>query len=256
MPHDPLGHQDALYTSANPTRRRLHRQRRNLIIRCLQSCGGPTCKASLEIGPGSCIYVPTLLQLSEQVTAADIEPAFLDRARDLAKHEPRLTVIGDDITRSQLPPGHYSLILCTEVIEHLTESSSALATMADLLHADGHLVLSTPQRWSIMESCARIALLPGIITAIRWLYQESVEPTGHINLLTEKQLLRQCQAAGLRITQQHRLGCYLPFIAEFGGLRGARWLARLEKSIAGSRWSWMLWTQLYILKKSNPRPHV
>jgi 2-polyprenyl-3-methyl-5-hydroxy-6-metoxy-1,4-benzoquinol methylase len=253
MAADPLVHQETLYRSANPTRRRLHRQRRNLIIRLLRDCGPAQAagRTGLEVGPGSCTYLPTLLELCSRVTAADVEPAFLARARQLAEGEPRLAAVPDDIARSALPAGHFSLILCSEVIEHIADSRPALAGLARLLRPGGRLVLSTPQRRSAMECCARIALAPGVIHLARLVYGESVEPTGHINLLTVRQLERQFAAAGLRIVRRALSGLYLPLIAEFGGLRGARWLARREAGIADSRLSWLLWTQAYVLERAD-----
>ena len=251
MGADPLVHQDTLYRSSNPTRRRLHRQRRNLIIRLLRDCARPggIPGPGLEVGLGSCTYLPTLLDLCPQVTAADIEPAFLARARLLAEREPRLAVELDDLCRSRLPAGGFSLILCSEVIEHIADSRPALASLARLLSPGGKLVLSTPQRWSAVEACARPALAPGIIPLTRLAYGESVQPTGHVNLLTARQLERQIAGAGLRIVRRELCGCYLPLIAEFGGVRGARWLARQEARLVRSRLSWLLWTQAYVLER-------
>lgn len=252
MSSDPLAHQDTLYRSSNPTRRRLHRQRRNLIIRLLRDCGpGRTAdRPGLEVGPGSCTYLPTLLELCSQVTAADIEPAFLTRAQTIAEREPRLTATLDDLGRSALPAGHFSLILCSEVIEHIADSQPALTSLTRLLRPGGRLVLSTPQRWSAMEICARLALAPGVISLARLVYGESVEPTGHINLLTVTRLERQFATAGLRIVHRELCGCYLPLVAEFGGRCGARWLARRESWLARSRLSWLLWTQAYVLERA------
>ncbi len=250
MATDPLSHQDTLYQSSNPTRRRLHRQRRNRIIRLLHECGPRTAdRPGLEVGPGCGTYLPTLLNVCSQVSAADIEPLFLDRARSLARSEPRLTVALDDLSRSALPTGYFDLILCSEVIEHIADSRPALLSLARLLRPGGRVVLSTPQRWSIMEVCARLALAPGLITLARWVYGESVQPTGHINLLTKEQLEEQFTAAGLRVVRREVYGCYLPLVAEFGNVVGARWLANREASFAYSRCAWMLWTQAYILKR-------
>ena len=207
--------------------------------------------SGLEVGPGSCTYVPTLLEICSHVTVADIEPAFLNRAKELAAHEPRLTVTTDDLTRSSLPIGHFSLILCSEVIEHIPDSAPALQGLARLLRPGGRLVLSTPQRWSAMETCARLGLAPGVIQVARWVYGESVEPTGHINLLSRKQLEQQIFNAGLRISHCQLCGFYLPLIAEFCCIFGSRWLARQEGAINKSRWSWLLWTQVYVLERND-----
>ncbi len=254
MGRDPLVHQDTLYRSANPTRRRLHRGRRNLILRLLRASGSAPAseRPGLEVGPGCCTYVPTLLDLCSQVTVTDIEPAFLARAKDLARVQPRLLVASDDIRRSALPAGHFALILCSEVLEHVADSGPVLGSLARLLRPGGRLVLSTPQPWSAVETCARLGLAPGLIHLTRLVYGESVEPTGHINLLSRRELELQIAGAGLRILRRELCGAYLPALAELGGVRGGRWLARREAWLRGSALSWLLWTQAYVLERTAP----
>ena len=91
-----LALQETLYTSRNPTRRWLHRTRRERIERMLRraAADGPTGRA-LEVGPGSGVYLPILAELFEEVVAADVEEEFLDNARRLAQVHGNLVPVAD-----------------------------------------------------------------------------------------------------------------------------------------------------------------
>lgn len=239
--------QETLYTSSNPTRRWLHCSRRDWINSQIEA-GEPVSRA-LEVGPGAGGYLPVLASNATEVVAADIEDAYLDQARRRVESIPSLTCIKDDITATKLPPDSFNLILCTEVIEHIANSEAALAGLHRILLPGGTLILSTPQRYSPLEVCAKIAFLPGIINLVRWIYREAVIETGHINLLTETELKAQILDAGLTIRAQYKSGFYLPLVAEFFGGPGQTLLQLLEGKLRGSRLSWLLWTQYYILTK-------
>jgi len=252
--------QQTLYTSRNPTRRWLHCGRRDWIVQVLRSQGESVPRA-LEVGPGSGEYLPTLMALADLVVATDIQWAYLSNARDKvgyapsgyapSGYAPSLVCVCDDISNSALVGGRFELILCTEVIEHLADSTTALNCLSGLLSAEGVLILTTPQRFSTLELVGRIALLPGIIWLIRKIYAEPVLPMGHINLLSAAQLRVQLDCAGLKIVQQHKCGFYLPLLAEFTGEWGTRLLKKLESRLQHSRWSGLLWTQCYVLKRKT-----
>jgi len=248
MPDDAelLALQDTLYTSSNPTRRWLHISRRDWILQRIQAQVG-TCNRALEVGPGSGVFLPALAEVSLSVTASDIEPAYLQRARELATDMPALDCVLDDITDSALEGGSFELILCSEVIEHIADSRPALAGLARLLAPGGRLILTTPQRYSPLEVCAKIAFLPGIIQLVRLFYREPVLKTGHINLLTEGTLREQISDAGLQVEKSEKLAFYLPLVAELGGRTGQRFLAWCERKLRGSRLSGLLWVQCYEL---------
>ena len=241
--------QETLYTSKNPTRRWLHTVRRDWINSALRSCASHTeSTRSIEIGPGAGGYLPLLSELSRRVTAADIELEYLEHARTVTADLKNLDFVTDDITRSQLPEGVFDLVLCTEVIEHIADSQAALNGLKKLLSPDGRLVLSTPQRYSPLELCCKIAFLPGIIDLVRWVYREPIIPTGHINLLTETELKRQISEAGFFIEDEYKSGLYLPVIAEAMGGFGLEVEKFLERKVRGSCFAWLLWTQYYVLR--------
>jgi SAM-dependent methyltransferase len=231
-----LALQDTLYASRNPTRRWLHAERRAWIEGALRRLAAGGARTAVEVGPGSAVYLPLMRELFAEVTATDVEEAFLARAREVEG----VRVVRDDVTRSALPAGAFDVVLCSEVIEHLRDPRAALRGLRRLLAPGGTLVLSTPLRWSPLEVLGRVAFLPGVVRVVRAAYREPVLPTGHTGLLSERALRRELAAAGLGVSESARTGLYLPLVAELGGERGQRLLARLARS------GRLAWTQLYL----------
>ncbi|MEH1944087.1 MAG: class I SAM-dependent methyltransferase [Nostoc sp.] len=241
--------QQTLYISKNLTRRWLHCTRRDWIINKIQAIvANKQHNRALEVGPGSGIYLPILAELFEQVTASDVEYAYLKYASNLREMYSNLSFIVDDITNTKLPDASFDLILCTEVIEHIADSISAIAGMHRLLKPGGLLILSTPQRWSPLELMAKIAFMPGIIDLVRLIYREPILETGHINLMTSEEVVRQLESVGFHICERFKSGMYLPFIAEFGGKIGLNFERWLESKIINGAIDWLLWTQYYIVE--------
>ncbi len=249
--HELVALQEALYTSNNPTRRWLHCVRRDWTVDALHRYSSPeTCEGSsaLEVGPGSGIYLPVLASLFQQVYGSDIEHAYLKHAQTALAETGNVSLVIDDITDSELPQHSFDLILCSEVVEHITNSQAAITQMRRLLKPGGVLVLSTPQRYSPLELLARIAFLPGIIQLVRLIYREPILDSGHINLMTESQVTKQLETAGFNIVERHKSGMYLPFIAEFTGFLGLRVEQFLEQKVYKGPLDWLLWTQYYVAR--------
>jgi len=248
--------QETLYTSRNPTRMWLHTSRRDWVNNALKSCAKRhKVNRSIEVGPGAGGYLPLLSSLSERVIAADIEQEYLQYAQELLNDPTNdltnVQCVTDDITQSRLPAGEFDLVLCTEVIEHIANSQAALSGLRRLLSPNGRVVLSTPQRYSPLEICSKVAFLPGIIELVRFIYREPIIPTGHINLLTEKDLKKQLNEAGFVILEEFKCGLYFPVVAETLGQIGLKIERWLEKKIKGSALDGMLWTQCYVLKAKD-----
>ena len=230
-----LALQDTLYASRNPTRRWLHAARRAWIEDALRRAAASGARTAIEVGPGSGVYLPLMVELFASVTATDVEEAFLARAREMDG----VRALRDDVTRSALAEASFDVVLCSEVIEHVPDPAPALRGLRRLLAPGGTLILSTPLRWSPLELLGRVAFLPGIVQVVRLVYREPILPTGHVGLLSERALRRELAAAGLRVRRAAKTGLYLPLVAEAGGERGRRALERL--SLRGR----LLWTQLY-----------
>jgi SAM-dependent methyltransferase len=237
---------ETLYESGNPTRRWLHCSRRDWIVGRLRACARERPGRAIEIGFGAGIYLPALAESFAEVVASDLDQAHLDHARSIAAKYPNLELRRDDILHSKLPAHSFSMALCSEVIEHIPDTARVLAGIHRLLEPGGILLLSTPQRWSLMEMAAKIAFLPGIVGIVRRIYGEAVFDMEHINLMTARATERQLSGAGFRIRERHKSGMYIPLIAEFGGERGRIFEEWLERRVRGHALDSMLWTQYYV----------
>lgn len=239
--------QRTLYTSRNPTRRWLHTSRRDIIINMVRGCalqgvGGQ----ALEVGFGSGVYLPTLAEHFEKVVGSDVESTYFDHSRSVVLSYPNVSLVKDDITCTKLPRSSFDVVLCTEVVEHISDSAVALANMHDLLKPGGTLVLSTPQPYCPLEVAAKIAFLPGIINIVRLIYQEPIIETGHINLMSSQKVIGQLEKAGFTIRESFKSGMYVPLIAEFAGQRGLQLEKWLEGKLKRGPLDWLIWTQYYI----------
>ena len=240
--------QRTLYTSANPTRRWLHCTRRDWITDAVRRWAPSMRTQALEVGPGSGVYLPLLSGLFDHVFATDIELAYLRFAAPLASEFPNLQLLADDITASKLQPRCFDLILCTEVVEHIADARAALAGIRRLLKPGGVLVLSTPQPYSPLELAGKVAFLPGIIELVRLIYRESIMDTGHINLMSARNLEKQLIELGFDIVERYKSGLYLPLVAEFAGQYGLKLEQWLEEQLRGGPAEGLLWTQYYVAR--------
>lgn len=221
--------------------------RRHWIADALRRCtpeGGSD--RALEVGYGSGIHFPILTELYKEVIATDVEDAYLSHGKALMARYSNLSIVPDDITDTKLAPGSFDLILCTEVIEHIADSASAIAAMHRLLKPGSTLVMSTPQRWSLLELTAKVAFMPVIIDLVRLIYREPILDTGHLNLMTDEQVTAQLEGCGFRIRERFKSGMYVPLVAEFMGRPGLNLEQWLESKLRDGPLDWLLWTQYYI----------
>jgi len=252
MKNELVGLQETLYNSRNPTRRWLHRTRMDWIVHKLRRFAGEEgIRKVLEVGIGSGIYLPVLADLFENVVAIDIEDSYIDNAISMTQDLNNVSIIKDDITETGLDEKSFDLILCSEVIEHIPDSNKAFAGMRRLLKNGCPLILSTPQPWSPLELLSGIAFLPGVIDVVRHIYKEPILKTGHINLMTEKEVTRQLAENRFRIRERHKSGLYIPLIAEFTGETGLRLEKWVESRIRKQPLDWALWTQYYVAEPES-----
>lgn len=239
--------QKTLYASKNPTRRWLHNRRREWVEHAIRDHAKNGTGTALEIGPGSGLYLPLLSECFEKVVAIDVEESFLQNALLCSNEYEHVYCVRDDITATALPSAAFDLILCSEVIEHIEDSESALRNMRRLLKKDGILVLTTPHKYCPLELCSRIAYLPGIIDLVRRVYREPILDAGHINLMTGHRLQQLLEKTGFTVKSQEAFGCYIPLVAEFFGSFGLAAEQKIEKMLSKTRLQGLLWTQAYIL---------
>ena len=238
-----IAFQANLYADPNPTRRSLHGARREWVEQSLAGVGPGT--HILEVGVGCGIFTQFLSRTGAQVTAIDINPDFIESVQGL----PNVSAHVRDATRP-FDIGNQDVVLSSEVLEHVPPDRS-LAMLREIrasLKPGGLFVLTTPQRYAMIELAARLLRFPVLLALARKVYGD-VDELGHINLLTASQLQRQLAAAGFCIEQQQRFGFYLPVIADFGGKTGRDVLRRIEPVIGRLPvLRGLLWTQAYVLR--------
>jgi SAM-dependent methyltransferase len=241
-----IGLLETLYDSRNSTRRWLHCTRRDWVIARIAECARERPGRALEIGFGAGVYLRALTNHYREVVATDLNHSQLEYVRSRTADLANLQVLIDDITISSLPERSFDLVLCSEVLEHISDVDRAIAGIRKVIAPGGLLLLSTPQRHSLMEMACKVAFMPGVIDLVRSVYGEAVCDTGHVSLLTARQAKAVLEGAGFDIRQQFKSGLYLPFIAEFGGLSGMRLERWLEERLRDGPLSWTLWTQYYV----------
>jgi ubiquinone/menaquinone biosynthesis C-methylase UbiE len=243
--------QETLYSSGNYTRRRLHQARLRWVSRAIERhAPAQSVARAIEYGPGSGIYLPVLARHCRETSAADIEEAYLAGIGPLlAELGPSVHAVVDDIQKSRFDDETFDLVLCSEVLEHVPDPELALRTLQRILVPGGIAIVTTPQRYSVMELCCKVAFLPGVIDVVRLIYREPILPTGHISLRSAAAFRRGIDNAGFEVFEQVRFGLYVPLVAEFGGARGGRLLERLESGLAASALNQLFWTQAYVLRK-------
>ncbi len=242
--------QRAIYSSKHYTRRRLHQIRLNWVRDAIRENANklPGSRA-IEYGPGSGIYLPFLADHFSDVIAADIELAYLKGIQPLLAESHSLQSVQDDIQASSFEDCSFDLVLCSEVLEHVPNPEVALKTIFRILKPGGIAVVTTPQRYSIMELCSRVAFLPGVIQLVRRIYREPVLDAGHISLRSFHAFSTAVESCGFEVVKIDRFGLYVPLLAEFGGASGGRAIEAIERPMRNSVLSWLLWTQAYVLRK-------
>jgi 2-polyprenyl-3-methyl-5-hydroxy-6-metoxy-1,4-benzoquinol methylase len=237
---------ETLYESRNPTRRWLHCSRRDWVVARIAECARERPGRALEVGFGAGVYLRTLASHYENVYATDLNDYQVAYVRARLADLENVRLLVDDITDTRLPQRSFDLVLCSEVLEHISNPRRAIEGIRRVIAPGGLLLVSTPQRHSLMELACRLAFMPGIIELVRRIYAEPVLETGHISLMTDREMRDVLECAGFHIRQQFKSGLYLPLVAEFAGAAGMRFERWLERRLRQGPLSWMLWTQYYV----------
>lgn len=242
--------QQTLYSSSNFTRRQLHQTRLSWVTKAI-STYAPSIPDStaIEYGPGSGIYLPILAQHYAEVTGADVEQAYLSAIEPLCAMHQNLRLMEDNIQDSRFGDDSFGMILCSEVLEHVPDPERSLRTLHRILRPGGIAIVTTPQRYSLMELSCKVAFLPGVLQLVRRIYREPVLPTGHISLRSYKAFRRGILDSGFQVLDHEKFGLYIPLLAEFGRDWGGRAIQALERRLRQTTLNQLFWTQAYVLRK-------
>lgn len=119
------------------------RHRRRVVLKWVRGLAFERC---IDVGCGKGDLILALRKQgvpAAKLCGADFSPQVVAENRQ-AQPEVRFEVL--DIQASSLPGGEgsFDLVLCSEVIEHLTDRPAAIAHLAALLRPGGHLLLTCP----------------------------------------------------------------------------------------------------------------
>jgi len=105
-------------------------------------------KAVLDVGCGGGILAESMAVRGAQVTGIDLGDKALKVAKlhlleSGAQVDYRLVAV-EDLAKEQ--PGHYDIVTCMEMLEHVPEPASAVRACAELVKPGGHVFFSTLNR--------------------------------------------------------------------------------------------------------------
>lgn len=102
----------------------------------------------LDAGCGYGIYTMMLAERGFRVDATDLEEervkAISRRLHEYPEIEKNITVTAGSLTSLPFPSESYDGIICSEVIEHITDHAKAVHELARVLTKGGTLILSVP----------------------------------------------------------------------------------------------------------------
>ncbi|MGR6923430.1 class I SAM-dependent methyltransferase [[Actinomadura] parvosata] len=98
----------------------------------------PTARTALDVGTGDGLLAIALRELVPHVTAIDLDPDVLVRARATSADVD--WVVGD-VMSSPLPEGHFDVVTSIATVHHLPDLGAALTRLASLTAPGGALVV-------------------------------------------------------------------------------------------------------------------
>jgi 2-polyprenyl-3-methyl-5-hydroxy-6-metoxy-1,4-benzoquinol methylase len=143
----------------------------------------------LEVGCGEGTFAAAIPGAQE---VWGIEPDH--RSAEIAAQRLNNVLVGTfDEVKASLPPRYFDLVVCNDVIEHMTDHDAFLRSIQDHMAPGGHLVGSVPNvrfRGNLFN----------LIVARDWHYQDSgtLDRT-HFRFFTFRSLRRSLEGAGLEV---------------------------------------------------------
>jgi ubiquinone/menaquinone biosynthesis C-methylase UbiE len=116
-------------------------------------------KNLLEIGYGSGIFLPTLAQCAERVTALDIhsETEAVKKMLYFYHLENRVRCVTGDIMNMEYPDNTFDACVIVSTLENIENSERAVSEIARVVQPGGDIILSFPVENSITDMLFRIA---------------------------------------------------------------------------------------------------
>jgi 2-polyprenyl-6-hydroxyphenyl methylase/3-demethylubiquinone-9 3-methyltransferase len=169
-------------------------------------------KAVLDVGCGGGILAEAMARRGATVTGIDLSDKAL-RVAELHLHESLLkidyqSISAEDLAKSH--PGHFDVVTCMELLEHVPDPASMTAACAQLVRPGGQVFFSTINR----NPKSYLFAVIGAEYLLRLLPKGTHD---YARFIKPSELARWCRAAGLRaeeligmtynpLTRVYRLG--------------------------------------------------
>jgi O-antigen biosynthesis protein len=149
----------------------------------------------LEVGPAAGHVTGALQRKGCEVTGVEINAALASMARPLS----RRMVVGniEDLDLDAEVPEEFDVVLCGDVLEHLTNPEAVLRKLKRRLTSTGYLVVSLP---NVGHGSVRLSLLEGRFEYV----QEGLLDATHLRFFTLDSIRELFNRNGLEIGDLHR----------------------------------------------------
>jgi SAM-dependent methyltransferase len=130
----------------------------------------------LEVGCGTGTFTALMALAGHRVTAVDINPSYVEKAKTRLAAQDRVTVLAGDATQMSWST-RFDTVVLLDVLEHIEDDVGFLRRLAACLAPGGRLVVKVP--------------------AGEWLYSPLDSAIGHFRRYSKKSLRRVFEDAGL-----------------------------------------------------------
>lgn len=169
-------------------------------------------KQVIDVGCGGGLLTEAMAVRGAQVTGIDMGKAPLSVAR-LHRHESGLEIDYRQATAEQTAsefPGHFEVVTCLEMLEHVPDPAATIQALATLVTADGYVFMSTinrnPKAWlfAVVGAEYLLRMLPkGTHDYAKFIRPSEMESWARVAGL---QLLDLTGMSYNPLTQEYRLG--------------------------------------------------
>lgn len=174
----------------------------------------------LDVGCASGYLAEQLATRGNVVTGVERDPI----AADVARRWCEKVLVGDIETMPlPFPEGSFDVVVCGDVLEHLSEPALLLQRLRPVLVPGGRLLVSTPNvaNWSM-----RLALLGG-----RWRYRErGILDRTHLRFFTRATLVELLERTGFDVVEVD-FTVPVPLVGFVPVERAARAVGRLRPTL-------------------------
>lgn len=147
---------------------------------------------TLEVGCGDGVFA-SLLAPATEVWGVELDAA----AAAVAATRMHRVLIGPyDAVVSRIPTGYFDLVVCNDIIEHLSDPEAFLDSVRTRMAPGGHIIASIPnmRHWEVLWQ---------LLVRKDWKYgREGILDRTHLKFFTERSIRRLFEDAGFIVERQ------------------------------------------------------